>query len=97
MLLVGHALCDFPLQGDFLAKGKNPWAPIPGVPWYWCMAAHAAIHAGMVGFVTGRLSCALGEFAAHFLIDVVKCEGRMTFGEDQVMHIVCKAMWAAAL
>ena len=24
LLFAGHALCDYPLQGDFLAKGKNP-------------------------------------------------------------------------
>lgn len=34
MLLAGHALCDYPLQGDFLAKAKNRAAPLPGVPWY---------------------------------------------------------------
>ena len=32
-LMVGHALADYPLQGDFLAKAKNRTAPIPGVPW----------------------------------------------------------------
>ena len=27
-LVAGHALCDYPLQGDFLAKGKNRTASI---------------------------------------------------------------------
>ena len=48
VLVVAHFLCDFPLQGDFLAKAKNPEAPLPGVPWQWAMLAHAAIHAGAV-------------------------------------------------
>jgi hypothetical protein len=33
LLLVVHALCDYPLQGGFLARGKNEINPIPGVPW----------------------------------------------------------------
>lgn len=30
ILIAGHALADYPLQGDFLAKGKNHKAPIAG-------------------------------------------------------------------
>ena len=52
LLLAAHALCDYPLQGDFLAKAKNPAQPIPGVPWWCAMAAHCAIHAGAVLLVT---------------------------------------------
>lgn len=33
-LVAGHALADYPLQGDFLARAKNRAAPIPGVPWF---------------------------------------------------------------
>jgi hypothetical protein len=33
-LVAAHALCDYPLQGDFLARAKNRAAPIAGVPWY---------------------------------------------------------------
>jgi hypothetical protein len=29
LLFAGHALCDYPLQGDFLARGKNHCNPIP--------------------------------------------------------------------
>ena len=48
LLLCGHALCDYPLQGDFLARGKNHTDPIPGIPWVHCLVAHALIHGGMV-------------------------------------------------
>jgi hypothetical protein len=34
LLLVDHALADYPLQGDFLARAKNHTAPIPGISWY---------------------------------------------------------------
>jgi len=96
-MLVGHALCDYPLQGDFLARGKNHRAPIPGVPYQWCLFAHAGIHAGAVAFLT---SWWLGtfEFVAHAFIDFDKCDGRFGEGErafsiDQFLHIGCKFIW----
>ena len=33
LLIVGHYLCDYPLQTRFLALTKNRTAPLPGVPW----------------------------------------------------------------
>jgi hypothetical protein len=33
-LIAGHALADYPLQGDFLSRAKNRSAPIPGFPWW---------------------------------------------------------------
>ena len=52
-LLAAHALCDYPLQGDYLAKGKDPWGPFPRGVWIHCLTAHAMIHAGSVLLVTG--------------------------------------------
>lgn len=94
LLLVAHALCDYPLQGDFLSRSKNPASPVPGVPWMWAMAAHAAIHGGAVGLVTQIQTLGLCEFAAHAVIDYAKCRGWLTFSGDQWLHIVCKALWA---
>ena len=42
-LLAVHYIADFPLQGDFLANAKNHRKPIPGVPWYQALFAHAVI------------------------------------------------------
>lgn len=92
-LLVAHAVCDYPLQGDFLARAKNHTAPIPGVPWPWAMGAHAAIHGGAVAGLTGSLALGGCEFVAHWTIDQCKCEGWLRFSSDQVAHIVCKAAW----
>lgn len=75
-LLIGHALCDYPLQGDFLARGKNRFNPLPGVPWYWCLGAHAAIHAGAVWMVTGWWQLGAWEFVLHCLIDDFKCSAQ---------------------
>lgn len=94
-LLVGHALADYPLQGDFLAKAKNRLAPIAGVPWWQALSAHALIHAGFVSAVTGSLWLGLAEFVAHSLIDDAKCRGRLTFNQDQGLHVLCKLAWAA--
>lgn len=95
LMLFWHALADYPLQGDFLAKAKNRSAPIPGVPWWQALTAHAAIHAGGVGIITGSAWLALAEFAAHFAIDDLKCRGRIGFNTDQALHVACKAAWTA--
>lgn len=96
-LLVGHVLCDYPLQGDFLARGKNHKQPLPGVPWQICLAAHALIHGGVVGLVTGSIPLGMAETIVHVLIDYGKCDGRYGFAADQVLHLVSKAAWAACL
>ena len=97
-LLIGlHALADYPLQGDFLAKAKNKWQAIPGVPWYQAMGSHCAIHALCVGVATGSLAIAMCEFAAHFMIDTMKCSGRLSFNQDQVAHVLCKAAWVLVI
>ena len=33
------------------------------------------------------------QFAAHFLIDDLKCRGRLSFNGDQAAHIACKLAW----
>lgn len=92
-LLAAHALCDYPLQGDFLAKAKNWMHPIPGVPWEYALAAHAGIHAGAVLLITGHLSLAMWEFLAHFAIDFAKCGDLISFRADQLAHVACKVAW----
>jgi hypothetical protein len=102
MLLVGHFLCDYPLQGDFLARAKNQTAPIPGVPWYQALTAHAAIQAGAVWFIvapwsTGAWKLALGEFVMHWMIDYRKSAGGLDFDQDQMLHALCKVGWVFVL
>jgi len=93
LLLAGHALCDYPLQGDFLARGKNHTAPLPGMPWWQALAAHSAIHAGMVMLVTGVWWLALMEYCSHAMTDFYKCDGKIGFNTDQAIHIACKLAW----
>ncbi len=93
LLVAAHALCDYPLQGDFLAKAKNRAAPMPGVPWWQALSAHAIIHGAAVAIITGLPVLGIAETVAHWLIDDAKCRGRIGFNTDQVLHIVCKAAW----
>lgn len=96
-LLIGHAVADYPLQGDFLARAKNHRAPIDGVPWWLALAAHVAIQAGAVWLLTGSAVLALLEAAAHLAIDYAKCDGRTSFTTDQALHVLCKAAWVLLL
>lgn len=92
-LCVGHALADYPLQGYFLARAKNRANPLDGTPWFQALGAHALIHAGFVGAITGSLWLAAAEFFAHAVIDDLKCTGKIGFNSDQALHIVCKLIW----
>lgn len=106
LLFAGHALCDYPLQGDFLAKGKNHLKPISGIPWYQCLFAHALIHSGMVFLITKSLWLALAELAIHAATDYAKCAGwfggqyfgtegfnQRAFNIDQAIHFASKIAW----
>lgn len=107
LLIAGHFLCDYPLQGDFIGKHKNRHVPIQvpfaqtkgkGIPWWHLMTAHAFIHGGAVLVITGRLELAVFETVAHFVIDCLKCEGYTDINVDQAMHILCKigyVVWLA--
>ena len=97
LLIAGHALADYPLQGDFLSKAKSRWTPIDGVPWYQAMAAHCAIHAAFVGVITGSIGLAVCEFIVHGWTDDAKCEGAISYNTDQAIHVACKVIWAAAV
>jgi hypothetical protein len=92
-LMVAHAICDYPLQGEFLAKAKNRAAPILGFPWWQALSAHALIHAGAVAFLTGVWWLGALEFAAHFVTDDAKCRGRISLNQDQAIHTACKVLW----
>lgn len=94
MLFAAHALCDYPLQGDFLARGKNLNTPIPGMGWQQLMLAHCLIHAGAVLLITGNVWLGLAELVIHFATDTAKCCNIIDFNMDQYIHYTCKIAWA---
>lgn len=96
LLLVGHAVCDFPLQGEAIAVNKNRNMKTDlqkSVPWYYWMGAHALTHGGAVALITGMPVLGLLETVCHFGIDFLKCEKIFNIHVDQFLHFVCKTIW----
>jgi hypothetical protein len=94
-MVVGHALADYPLQGEFLAIAKNPDTEIGRVFWPHALFAHSMIHAGFVALITGSIVLGLAEAVVHALTDLAKCAGKIGIHTDQLIHFVCKFVWAA--
>ena len=102
-LLVGHGLCDFALQSDAMAKGKNrnrridPSQIPPGqktmVIWPYWLTSHALIHGGAVSLITGIWWLGLIETGVHWVIDFAKCESWTGIHTDQGLHVACKLVW----
>lgn len=93
-LLGLHFLCDFALQGDYMARAKNRFVDKPAPEWFWALGGHAIIHGAAVCLVLGW-QLGVAEAVTHFVIDYAKCEGRISYNDDQVVHIACKAAWLA--
>ena len=103
---IGHAIADFPLQGEFLSRGKNRHIPPPPLAdggsspkrlWIYLMSAHALTHAGLVWIICGSPLLAFAEFVIHWIIDAMKCERFTSFEIDQWLHIATKAVYVALI
>lgn len=104
LLLMGHALADFALQSDVMAKGKNrhnKTKPPPGakcqVCWPYWMVAHGLIHGITVYWITGTIVLGLAETVCHSLIDALKCENITNVHVDQSAHIITKLCWCVCM
>ena len=104
-LLCGHMLGDFPLQGNFLAIGKDRHQDLekftgikwPRSIWLYCLTAHSMIHSGIVWLITGSTTFALAECLLHWVIDLIKGERITNFYGDQSLHVLCKIVYVALL
>ncbi|HSJ02807.1 MAG TPA: DUF3307 domain-containing protein [Verrucomicrobium sp.] len=102
-LLIGHAIADYPLQGEYLALHKNRHYRGAGMSaqpqglWLHCLLAHCLIHAGFVWLITGRVIFGVAELVLHFVLDAAKCERKINFHSDQILHGVCKMLYVAVL
>ena len=101
-LIIGHALADYPLQGDFLALHKNrhykdTQRALPAGIWIHCLLAHSLIHAGFAWLISGRVVFAAVELLIHVVLDFLKCENITGFHTDQVLHAATKALFVVAL
>ncbi len=95
--VVMHALADFPLQGDYIAKQKSRAQADSFSVWVIALSAHCVIHAGGVWLVSGSLAFGIAELGAHALIDGYKGEGKIGIVADQVLHLACKVVYTALL
>ena len=96
LLLAGHAIADYPLQGDFLAMNKARSGP-NYVPWWQALLAHAFIHGGFVALITGIWWLGMAEIVIHALTDHAKCEKKIGINADQAIHLACKVAWVAVV
>lgn len=97
LLLAAHALCDFPLQGDAVAVNKNRHAKTTlqqHVPYYYWLVSHALVHGGAVAVITGIPVLGILETISHLIIDFSKCEKWINIHTDQLLHVLCKLLWA---
>lgn len=100
LLIAAHALFDFPLQGDSVAREKSRHSKSDlqkHVPWYYWLTAHALCHGAAVAVLTNSVWLGLAETVAHWAIDFGKCEGKYSIHVDQALHLACKVMWFLAV
>jgi len=100
LLMVGHAVSDFALQSESMARGKNrnrKTEPPPGAKyqptWHYWLTAHALVHGGAVAIVTGSLGLGIAETVVHWVTDFGKCENWYGIHTDQGIHVGSKVMW----
>ena len=107
-LVAAHALCDFALQPDAMARGKNQRAGVilprdrrDHPAWFHWLAAHATIRgAGVAAALTlmGRADLwwlGVAEAVLHGGIDYLKSDRRIGMTTDQLLHLACKGAWVA--
>ncbi len=100
-LLVGHSVCDYPLQTEWMVRSKvrravqpSSSSRRPDLIWLHVLSSHALIHGGAVALITQNMGLGLAETAAHWVIDFGKGERWYGFHTDQFLHLGCKLLWA---
>lgn len=94
---ISHALADFPLQGDYLARTKQRRQASSVSEWLIALTAHSLIHAGGVWLISGSVVIAAAELVLHWLIDLGKGEGLYGYVADQGLHLACKVVFVVVL
>lgn len=95
-LLMGHAVADFALQNDFVARYKSPLtdaSPFGATIWPYVLGAHGLMHGAVVWAITQNPWLGLAETLVHSVVDYAKCTKRIGWYADQGLHLVCKLLW----
>lgn len=94
---IAHALADYPLQGDYLARMKVRDQAGNPMEWFIALTAHSLVQAGGVWIVSGSPLLGLVELCLHWLIDLGKGEGKFGYLVDQLLHLACKLAYVVVL
>lgn len=93
-LIGSHFICDYALQSAYMSEAKCPVCPCGcDQKWIWPMLAHSFTHGVGVAIATGSVILGLSEVAAHFCIDLAKCNKVTNIHVDQFLHLLCKLAW----
>lgn len=92
-----HALADFPLQGDYLARMKRRDQSNRAAEWIIPLTAHSLVHAGGVWIISGSAILGATELCLHWLIDLGKGEGKFGYVADQLLHLACKLAYVIVM
>lgn len=102
-MAIGHVFGDYPLQGSFLAMGKNRnldasvlfgGSKAPKDLWVHTLTAHCMVHSGIVWMITGSGLLALIELVLHWITDFIRCDKKISYNTDQFIHFACKLLYA---
>ena len=98
-MIAGHFIAEFVLEPDAMRTGKFlENSPFKDIPWVYWMAGHSILHGLIVAHITKTPELGILEAAAHFTIDTIKCNNKkITFWQDQLMHLWCKMIWVTLL
>ena len=91
LLILGHFVADYPLQGDKMAVEKCPGKDVT-LNWRWWLSAHAGTHGFFVAMLTGIPLLGLAEMAWDCLSDLGHCRLGYKLIGDQAQQWRCK--WA---
>lgn len=101
-MAVGHVVADYPLQGEYLARTKDPAGRNEAIgegkhDWILSLNAHCLIHAGTVWLITGIVWFGIIEWVLHLIVDYLKIRNVTNLWVDQILHFLCKLIYAIVL
>ena len=101
-MAIGHAVADYPLQGQYLARTKDPKGRNESLgegknDWILSLNAHCLIHGGMVWLITGVVWYGLVEWLLHLIVDYLKIRELTSLAGDQLLHFACKLVYAVVI
>ena len=93
LLLAGHALGDYPLQGQYMSDAKNRHTEHGKDVWWMVLTSHSLIQGAIVALITSSIILGILETICHWIIDFMKCDNKIDYKTDQFLHVICKFLW----